>query len=99
MNTLKKPTHPGQMLLEEFLKPHHISQKELAEHLGWTTTRLSEIIHAKRGITADSALSLADTFDCEPKFWLNLQNAWDLWLSSQTYSPKLRLSKYAKRSS
>jgi addiction module HigA family antidote len=99
MNRLKKPIHPGQMLSEKFLKPHHISQKELAKHLGWTTTRLSEIIHAKRGITADSALSLADTFGCEPAFWMNLQNAWDLWHAKKTYSPKLRLSKYVKRSS
>lgn len=91
--TLRKPTHPGQMLLEEFLKPKNISQKEIAEHLGWTTTRLSEIIHAKRGITADSALSLADAFGCEPEFWLNLQNAWDLWQTRQTYVPKSKFYK------
>jgi addiction module HigA family antidote len=74
----KKAIHPGEMLLGKFLKPHEISQKELAEHLGWTTTRLSEIIHAKRGITADSALSLADAFGLDPEFWLNLQINWDL---------------------
>ena len=91
--TAEKPIHPGKMLMDQFLTPKKISQKELAEHLGWTTTRLSEIIHAKRGITADSALSLADTFGCEPEFWLQLQNTWDLWHARQSYVPKNKLFK------
>ena len=91
--TDEKPTHPGKMLMDQFLTPQKVSQKELAEHLGWTTTRLSEIIHAKRGITADSALSLADTFGCEPEFWLNLQNTWDLWHARQSYTAKNRFFK------
>jgi antitoxin HigA-1 len=86
--TAGKPIHPGKMLMDKSLTPTKISQKELAEHLGWTTTRLSEIIHAKRGITADSALSLADTFACEPEFWLQLQNTWDLWHARQSHTPK-----------
>jgi addiction module HigA family antidote len=88
MPSYKKAIHPGEMLLENFLKPYGISQKELAEHLGWTTTRLSEIIHAKRGITADSALSLAEAFGLEPEFWLNLQANWDLEQSRKTYTKK-----------
>lgn len=88
-----KPIHPGEMLLKAFLHPQKITQKELAAHLGWTTTRLSEIIHAKRGITADSALSLADTFGLEPEFWLKLQNTWDIWQARQIYTPRKRISK------
>ena len=75
----RKPTHPGEMLLEEFIKPMGLTQKKIAEHLGWTTTKIHEIVSGKRGLTADSALALADTFGIEPEFWLNLQSNWDLW--------------------
>ena len=75
----RPPTHPGEMLLKEFLQPLEISQKEFAQHLGWTYARLNEIINGKRGISADSALSLADVFQMEPEFWLNLQRDWDLY--------------------
>lgn len=75
----RSPTHPGEMLLEEFLKPMGLTQKEFAEHVGWTYARLSEIVHAKRGISADSALTLCEAFQMEPEFWLNLQRDWDLW--------------------
>ena len=81
----RKPTHPGEMLLEEFIKPMELSQKQLAQHLGWTPARLSEIIHGRRGITADSALALADAFGMEPTFWLNLQLQWDLWHAAQNH--------------
>lgn len=75
----RPPTHPGEMLLEEFLKPMGISQKEFAKHLGWTYARLNEIINARRGVSAESALAFADAFKMEPEFWLNLQRDWDLW--------------------
>lgn len=75
----RAPTHPGEMLLEEFLKPAGITQKEFASHLGWSYARLNEIIHGKRGISASSALALGDAFGMEPEFWLNLQRDWDLW--------------------
>lgn len=75
----REPTHPGVMLLEEFLKPLKMSQKEFAARLGWTYARLNEIINCRRGVSADSALSFADAFDMEPEFWLNLQRDWDLW--------------------
>lgn len=54
------PTHPGEMLLKEFLEPMNMTQKKFAQHIGWTYARLNEIIHGKRGITADSALTLGD---------------------------------------
>jgi antitoxin HigA-1 len=79
----RKPTHPGEMLWEEFLKPLNISQKQLAKHLGWTPAKLSEIIHKKRGVTAEAACALAAAFQVAPEFWLNLQLAWDLWHAKQ----------------
>ncbi len=55
----------------------------MATHLGWTTARLNEIIHGKRGITAESAFALADAFEVAPEFWLSLQVVWDLWHAAQ----------------
>ena len=83
----RPPTHPGEMLLQEFLLPLGISQKEFALHLGWTYTRLNEIIREKRGVTADSALTLGEAFNMEPEFWLNLQRNWELWHAMQTHRP------------
>jgi antitoxin HigA-1 len=77
--TQRRPTPPGEMLAEEFMKPNHITQRQLAEHLGWPVTRVSQIITGKRVITAESALCLADAFNNDPSIWLNLQKRWDLW--------------------
>jgi len=79
----RAPTHPGEMLFEEFLQPLGLTQKEFAVHVGWTYTRLNEIVHGKRGISADSALTLGEAFKIEPEFWLNLQRDWDLWNAQQ----------------
>ena len=73
------PTHPGEMLLEEFLKPLHMTQSELAEKLGVSYPRVNELIHGKRGITSDTALRLERLLGMEAQFWLNLQLAWDLY--------------------
>jgi antitoxin HigA-1 len=73
------PTHPGVMLLEEFLKPLGISQAELAAKIGVSYPRINEIVHGKRGITSDTALRLERLFGMEAQFWLNLQTAWDLY--------------------
>lgn len=81
----RAPTHPGEMLLKEFLEPMGVTQKHFAEHINWTYARLNEIIHGKRGITADSALTLADAFEMEPEFWLNLQRDWALWQAKQQH--------------
>jgi antitoxin HigA-1 len=72
------PIHPGQMLLEEFLRPADISQRAFAQKLGWTVAKLNELIHAKRGITADSALDLAKILRTSPELWMNLQMYYDL---------------------
>ena len=75
----RPPTHPGEMLLEEFLKPLEMTQVELAEKLGVSYPRVNELIHKKRGITPDTALRLEQLFGMEAQFWLNLQLAWDLY--------------------
>lgn len=73
------PVHPGEMLLEEFLKPLSISQSAFAIRLGVSFPRLNEIIRAKRGVTADTALRLAQVTGMSADFWLGLQLDWDLW--------------------
>lgn len=72
------PFHPGEMLLEEFLEPAGILQSEFAETLGWTRAKLNELIKGKRGITAESALDLAEALKTSPKLWMNLQATYDL---------------------
>ncbi len=76
---LEPPTHPGEMLLEEFLRSGGITQVEAARHLKISTTRLNEIIRGKRGITADTAWRLSDWLGTGPEVWMNLQSKWDLW--------------------
>ena len=73
------PTHPGEMLQEEFLKPLGVKQTELAARLGVSYPRVNELIHGKRGVTPDTALRLERLFGMEAQFWLNLQQAWDLY--------------------
>ncbi len=72
------PIHPGEMLLQEFLKPKRISQRSFAVKLGWTTAKLNELIKGKRGVTADTALDLSATLKTTPELWLNLQMQFDL---------------------
>jgi addiction module HigA family antidote len=72
------PIHPGEILLEEFLKPFGVSQYELAKVVGVSPRRINEIVHGKRAISPDSALRLARAFDVSDRFWLNLQARYDL---------------------
>jgi addiction module HigA family antidote len=78
MKQPKNPFHPGEILLEEFLEPMEMSQSTFAEKLGWTKAKLNELIKGKRGITADSALDLAEALGTSPKLWMNFQSTWDL---------------------
>lgn len=78
MRQPKNPFHPGEILLEEFLEPAGMTQAALAKKLGWTRTRLNELIRGKRGITADSALDLARVLGTSAKIWMNLQATYDL---------------------
>jgi len=73
------PVHPGEMVLEEFLKPLGISQSAFAIQLGVSFPRLNEIVRGKRGVTADTALRLARVTGMSADFWLGLQFDWDLW--------------------
>jgi addiction module HigA family antidote len=77
--THRPPTHPGEMLLEEFLKPMGISQSEFARRIEVSFPRLNEIINGKRSVTIDTALRLARTLGTSADFWLGLQQDWDLW--------------------
>ena len=83
MRNKRKPkhrlsTHPGEILLEEYIKPLDLTQALLAKELGISTNRLNELVRGKRGITADTALRLAKRFDTSPEFWMNLQSAYEL---------------------
>ena len=76
--SLMPPVHPGEILREDFMKPLGLSINKLALDLHVPATRIHEIVHERRRITADSALRLARYFNTNPEFWLNLQNFFDL---------------------
>jgi addiction module HigA family antidote len=75
------PTHPGEVLFEEFLRPLGVTQVAFAAHLGIPTQRINEIVRGKRGITPNSAWLLAQSLGTTPEFWLNLQMQHDLALN------------------
>ena len=75
----RPPTHPGEMLLEEYLKPLGMTQSELAERIHVSYPRVNQIINGKRGVSPDTALRLARLLGTTPEFWLNGQRNWDLW--------------------
>src|SRR5258707_4704015 len=72
------PVHPGEILMEEFLKPLELSQYQLAKELSVPARRINEIVHGERRITADTALRLARFFGTSERFWMNLQSRYDL---------------------
>jgi addiction module HigA family antidote len=78
MRPPKNPVHPGEILLEEFLNPAGVTQAAFAARIGWTRARLNEFIRGKRGVTAETALDLADELGTTAKLWMNLQATWDL---------------------
>ena len=83
------PIHPGEVLLEDFLKPMQMSQYHLAQAIGVSPRRISEIVHGKRGITADTALRLGHFFSMEAQFWMNLQARYDLETARETLANRL----------
>ncbi len=85
-----KPIHPGEILLEEFLKPMGSSQNQLANDIGVPPRRINEIVHGKRRITADTALRLARYFKISPQFWLGLQMDYDLDIEENKLSKRLK---------
>jgi antitoxin HigA-1 len=76
--TVMPPVHPGEVLLEEFLKPLEVSQYQLAKGIGVPARRINEIVHGQRRISADTALRLARYFGVSERFWMNLQTRYDL---------------------
>ena len=83
------PIHPGEILLEEYLKPMGISQYRLAKDINVDPRRINEIIHGQRSITADTALRLARYFGTSERFWLNLQSRYDLELQKMELGDRL----------
>ena len=79
MTMHREPTHPGEIFLEEFLKPKEMTQRDAAAVMAISFNRLNEIVLGKRGVTADTALRFAKLTKTTPQFWLNLQNAVDLY--------------------
>ncbi|MEE8484597.1 MAG: HigA family addiction module antitoxin [Nitrospinota bacterium] len=85
-----KPVHPGEILLEEFLKPMELSQNRLARDVSVPPRRINEIVLGKRSITADTALRLGRYFRTSPEFWLNLQSRFDLEVARDAISRRLK---------
>jgi addiction module HigA family antidote len=91
--THREPTHPGEMLLEEFLVPMGITQKELAERIHVQYQKINEIINKRRGITPGIALRLAKFFGVSEDFWMNLQLRWDLYKAKRAEIKELNTIK------
>ena len=91
--THREPTHPGEMLIAEFLNPMGITQKELAVSIHVPYQRINEIINRKRGITPSTALRLAKFFGMSEEFWMNLQLRCDLYKAKQSEEKELKTIK------
>ena len=88
--THRPPTHPGDMLLNEFLTPMGLTQRELADAIHVPYQRINEIINGKRGITPSTALRLARFFGMSADFWMNVQLRWDLYAAQQSEADTLQ---------
>ncbi len=84
-----EPTHPGEMLVEEFLSPMHITQRDLADAIHVPYQRVNELVNQKRGVTPSTALRLGKFFGVSADFWLNLQMRWDLYKAQQIEKQEL----------
>jgi addiction module HigA family antidote len=88
--TKRAPTHPGIMLLEEFLVPMGLTQRELANAIHVPYQRVNELVNQKRGVTPSTALRLACFFNMSAEFWLNLQIRWDIYKTQQLEKEDLK---------
>ena len=88
--THRAPTHPGEMLLEEFIIPMGLTQRELADSIRVPYQRVNEIINERRGMTPKTALRLAKFFNVSADFWMNLQLRWDLYYAQQDEAEQLK---------
>ena len=91
MAKLLEEIHPGEILLEEFMKPMGISARQLAADIDVSPSRISEMVNGLRPITADTALRLGMFFGMEPRFWLNLQSEYDIRVADRDLRDKLAL--------
>ena len=82
----RPPTHPGEVLLEEFLKPRNLTQVALSERLEVPIQRVNAIVNGKRGVTPETAVLLARFFETTAEFWMNLQTQYDLWFAERAMS-------------
>lgn len=88
--TNRTPTHPGEMLREEFLIPMGLTQRELAHGIQVPYQRINELVNGKRGVTPSTALRLAKFFGTTPGFWMNLQLRWDLYRAQLAEAQQLK---------
>jgi addiction module HigA family antidote len=88
--TNRTPTHPGEMLLEEFLVPMGLTQRELADSIHVPYQRVNDLVNGRRGITSNTALRLAKYFGNTAAFWMNLQLRWDLYFADQAEKQVLK---------
>ncbi len=86
----REPTHPGEILEEEFLKPLNLSQSKLAKELNVSARAINEIVNQKRGVTPEMAIRLSKRFGTTPEFWLGLQMDYDLWKAYHNPSRKFK---------
>ncbi len=84
----RKPTHPGEILLEEFLKPKKMTQYELAEKMGVPIQRVNTLVNEKRDVTPETAILLSRILGTTPQFWMNLQTNLDLYLAEERLSKR-----------
>lgn len=89
MDKKLNPIHPGEILMEEFLKPIGVSQYRLAKDISVPPRRINEIVHGKRSVTADTALRFGRFFGMSPQFWLNLQTRYDLEVTEDSLGNRL----------
>ena len=89
MTKMLEEIHPGEILLEEFMKPKVITARQLAADIDVPPSRISDIVNARRPITADTALRLGVYFQMDPRFWLNLQSEYDMRMVTRELLPKI----------
>ncbi len=89
MSKMLEEIHPGEILLEDFMKPMGVSARQLAADIDVSPSRISELVNGRRPITADTALRLGIFFGMEPRFWLNLQSEYDMRVADRELRAKL----------
>lgn len=95
MAKMLEEIHPGEILLEEFMKPMRLTARQLAADIDVSPSRISDLVHGRRPVTADTALRLGQYFGMEPRFWINLQAEYDIRIATREFlekvSPRIRV--------